>query len=186
MIRVLCFLLAIISALLQCTHKEYSITSENQRIQVIEGDTSKTFFITKEVKRNETYLKDTRIYWYRQNRIFITVGGFNGPLLHGEYTAMVSGNYLLEKGNFDEGLKDGEWRRWHPNGEINSVYNWAEGKREGEFHIYNAEGVLIQKGKYRKDKLNGIVIIYDNNGKAINNKYKNGVKKQPVEKEKEE
>lgn len=167
--------LAIIGACFQCIQKGYFMPSENQQVQIVDGDTIRTFQVHK-AKKEIKIPKQTRIYWFKNNHLFSTVGGYNGPLLEGDYSAMVSNRYLFEKGKFEFGLKEGEWLRWHPNGEIHSKYFWENGKREGPFYRYDSDGILKQTGKYKDDKINGKVIMYDINGEKIKIRYKHGEK----------
>ena len=60
----------------------------------IDADDSKTYF------------------WYSMNEIHSNKGGFSGYLLHGKIEIFDMHKNLLTLGNFDEGLKDGNWKEW--------------------------------------------------------------------------
>jgi antitoxin component YwqK of YwqJK toxin-antitoxin module len=55
-------------------------------------------------------------YWYSNNQIKTTRGGYSGKLLHGFYTDFYANNSLKEQGRFKMGLKVGEWKAWSGEG----------------------------------------------------------------------
>jgi antitoxin component YwqK of YwqJK toxin-antitoxin module len=51
----------------------------------------------------------------------------------------------------DEGLRDGAWREYYPNGAVKSEGNYNKGKRIGQWKFYHPNGQLEQIGSYNKD-----------------------------------
>jgi hypothetical protein len=73
-------------------------------------------------------LKNDRFYfWYNNNAIHSTQGGFDGQLLNGHYIAYYPDKTLKEEGEFKKGLKHGEWKTWNHKGELLGVVKWEEG-----------------------------------------------------------
>jgi hypothetical protein len=70
---------------------------------------------------------DRYYYWYLNNVIHSTQGGYNGQLLNGHYIAFYPDKNLKEEGGFKRGLKEGEWKTWNPKGDLTSVTTWNEG-----------------------------------------------------------
>jgi len=70
---------------------------------------------------------DRYYYWYLNNVIHSTQGGYNGQLLNGHYIAFYPDKNLKEEGDFKKGLKDGEWKTWNRKGNLISVTAWSEG-----------------------------------------------------------
>jgi antitoxin component YwqK of YwqJK toxin-antitoxin module len=70
---------------------------------------------------------DRYYYWYLNNMIHSTQGGYNGQLLNGHYIAFYPDKNLKEEGNFKRGLKDGVWKTWNRKGDISSLTTWNEG-----------------------------------------------------------
>ena len=66
-------------------------------------------------------------FWFRQDTILRTVGGYGGRLLDGEFKAFYPNKNLKEYGVFNYGLKDGEWKTWNPDGSLRSVSYWKKG-----------------------------------------------------------
>jgi|GEM_PF-1370638 len=78
--------------------------------------------------KTEPKIKNDRYYfWYFNNVIHSTQGGYNGQLLNGHYVAFYPDKNLKEEGDFKRGLKDGEWKTWNPKGDLTNVTNWNEG-----------------------------------------------------------
>jgi hypothetical protein len=76
----------------------------------------------------EPRIKNDRYYfWYLDNIIHSTQGGYTGQLLNGHYLAFYPDHNLKEEGDFKTGLKDGEWKIWNSKGDLTSVTNWNEG-----------------------------------------------------------
>ncbi len=91
---------------------------------------------------------NTTYYWYKSNEIHQSRGDFNGELLDGEYTKSFYTNELSEKGDFELGVKKGEWKSWHTNGKLKTVSYWQDGKLSGRFYHLDPNGKLVQQGKY--------------------------------------
>src|SRR5688500_101 len=70
----------------------------------------------KPVKNQINPSADRYYYWYSANQINTTQGGFSGSLLNGLYSDFYRNKNLKEKGEFDHGLKTGEWMAWYDNG----------------------------------------------------------------------
>lgn len=79
------------------------------------------------LKSDPKIKNDRYYYWYLNNVIHSTQGGYNGQLLNGHYTAFYPDKNLKEEGDFKSGLKEGEWKTWNPKGDLKSVTNWREG-----------------------------------------------------------
>ncbi len=79
------------------------------------------------LKSNPKIKNDRYYYWYLDNVIHSTQGGYNGQLLNGHYIAFYPDKNLKEEGNFKSGLKDGEWKTWNPKGDLTGVTYWSDG-----------------------------------------------------------
>jgi hypothetical protein len=78
--------------------------------------------------KNDPKIKNDRYYfWYYNNIIHSTQGGFNGQLLNGHYVSLYKDKNLKEQGDFKRGLKDGVWKSWNQKGDLTNVTTWDEG-----------------------------------------------------------
>ncbi|MBY0426787.1 MAG: hypothetical protein K2Q22_14220 [Cytophagales bacterium] len=119
-------------------------------------------------------------YWFKAGQIKKSRGGFDGRLLHGQYTVFLFNKNLKEKGNFAKGLKSGQWLTWHPNGELKVSANWSRGYLTGKYATWDANGKLLSKGFYLKDKKNGKWAFYQPDGTVEFKKYKKDVEVKKV------
>jgi hypothetical protein len=91
--------------------------------------------------------------WYAQHDIKETRGGFDGKLLHGNYTIYYENKDLRRKGVFKEGLKIGKWKSWHRNGQLSEISYYKKGLSTGKWISYDPSGNIIAKTKYKKGKM---------------------------------
>ncbi|HXA01796.1 MAG TPA: hypothetical protein VNW99_07410 [Cytophagaceae bacterium] len=113
-------------------------------------------------------------YWYKSNDIKITRGGYDGKLLHGNYTEYYPNKNLKQKGEYKYGLKIGEWRNWNIAGEFEQISNWRKGLQHGRFRIYDGKGKLVKSGSYRNGALHGKQKVYMNDNTIQFITYKKG------------
>jgi hypothetical protein len=88
--------------------------------------------------------------WYAQHDIKETRGGFDGKLLHGQYTEYYESKDLKKKGILKKGLKRGKWKSWYKNGQISEIVYYKNGLKDGKFILFTSSGKQIEKGKYNK------------------------------------
>ncbi|MBA3681206.1 MAG: hypothetical protein H0W73_08585 [Bacteroidetes bacterium] len=162
--------------------KQFNITVNH------EDHTVKTQMLSqpKEIKINN----ERSYMWYGSQKIMETKGGYEGKLIHGNYTSFYLNNQLKEQGQIKYGLKNKEWKYWYPDGKLKEIINWKNGVKRGSYSIYNDYGQLMAKGNFKNDKLNGKFYTYGPTGKVTEKKvYKNGdevIAKVKVEKPKKE
>lgn len=77
------------------------------------------------------------------------------------------GGEILLKGNYKEGLRDGEWLSWYADGTIWSKGYFLKGKRDGKSWIYHPNGALRMKGSYKNGQKIGKWIIFNEEGVII-------------------
>lgn len=118
---------------------------------------------------------DLTYMWYASQKIMETKGGFEGKLIHGNYTSFYLNNQLKEQGTIRYGLRNKKWKYWYPDGKLREVINWKNGLKNGEYLLYNDYGQLMAKGNFKNDKLHKNFYTYGPDGKVIEKKkYKSG------------
>jgi antitoxin component YwqK of YwqJK toxin-antitoxin module len=92
---------------------------------------------------------DRFYYWYNDNSIHSSQGGFSGKLLNGLYEAYYLNHNLKEKGAFKKGLKNGIWKSWKEDGTLSQVANWKNGILipEGSVSFWDKVNILKRKTK---------------------------------------
>jgi antitoxin component YwqK of YwqJK toxin-antitoxin module len=97
----------------------------------------------------QNQLNGEKIIYYIEGQIEngvlipLSISNYKKDILDGLYTEFFSTGKIKKKGDFINGLKNGEWLEYHPNGQ------------------------LAQKVNYKKDNLHAWVYSYDKNGKKI-------------------
>lgn len=132
-------------------------------------------------------LDDRKFYaWLKAKQVHTSRGGYEGELLHGNYTALYKTDALKEKGVYNKGLKTGTWKEWHINGELKCVSHWKKGNASGNFTYYNTSGKMVQRENYKNGHLHGRQYTYSDSAETIS-RYRNGKKiipKQKIKKQK--
>lgn len=121
-------------------------------------------------------------YWYAANQVNATQGGYDGKLLHGNYTAFYLNNNLKEKGKFVNGLKEGQWQSWHSDGKLNEIIHYKKGQRNGKYESYDSKGRPVVKATFRAGKLHGKSETFLNGELSATRYYKNGEEFTPKQK----
>jgi len=142
------------------------------KITLISGDT--VFVFTVKESGNLKPVFNRTYYWFAQGQLHQSQGGVNGRLLQGEFIAQSRHNGLISKGNFQDGLKEGNWLSWYPTGVIKSKIFWQDGQRQGRFYEYTNYGTIAVKGTFKNDQLHGKWITYDRRKIIGRYRYKDG------------
>lgn len=105
----------------------------------------------------------------------------------------------IAKEVYSEGIPNGIWERYYPDGQVIERINWKMGKREGtyvgyyyngkkmeqytfvdnerhgKYYLYDLTGNLLIKGNYANDKRQGEWLYKEKNGQEKILKYDNGI-----------
>ncbi len=73
----------------------------------------------------------------------------------------------FSKGVYNDGLKQGEWKKYYSNGKEFIIANYINDTLEGKVVSYYKNGSIQAENDYLKGKLNGISKQFDIKGKAI-------------------
>ena len=95
--------------------------------------------------------------------------------MHGEYLkSSLKDDKIYEKGVFNYGLKDGEWKSWYDNGFLKEIITWKKGRKTGAYKFFDKEGNLVEEGKFLEGDKNGICVSIS--GKEIKRQsFKKGI-----------
>jgi antitoxin component YwqK of YwqJK toxin-antitoxin module len=118
------------------------------------------FYTTKKTLKPK---QDKIYYWFKGGVIHNAQSGIAGELLHDEFLKFYHSNQLAEQGKFNDGLKKGLWKTWHPNGILETTQNWSSGFKSGDYKRFDEKGNLLEKGRYGDNKKQGKWINYLSN-----------------------
>lgn len=79
--------------------------------------------------------------------------------------------FVSQKGNFVNGLEEGKWYSFYPDGNTFSEQNFERGILQGEFKTYDKYGDLMIKGNYKDGERDGEWFFFKEDIKEI---YENG------------
>ena len=136
----------------------------------------------------EIYFKNGKL----KNKKYFVQGKLNGPeelyLLENRLDKegkqlkdwegkLIKNYYLLFKGSYLEGSKEGKHVYYHPNKQISRVENYKKGVFDGEIKSFFSDGLLKEKFVYKQGVFDGPYEKYKENGQPIIKlTYKNGQK----------
>ncbi len=89
---------------------------------------------------------------------------------------------VLEQGNYHQGLRQGAYVVYHPNGFIESVTSYVNGKKEGLYMLLDNRGQLLEEGYYHNDLLEGKYTVYNRTRIKETRHYRQGQLNGPREK----
>lgn len=93
-------------------------------------------------------------FWFENGRINSSQGAYSGKLLHGNFKTYQSGSKrLLVAGQFDHGLKTGNWLSWYRDGNLMQRRMYKSGLLDGPFVQFDSSGRPVDTLKYRKGVL---------------------------------
>ena len=162
--------------------QKYTDIPVNNRVILNKGE----YIIYAEIAQNRSSREvsdDVFYYWYSANEVKRTQGGYDGKLLHGKYTEFYSDKDLKVQGKFSHGVKIGQWKTWHTNGNLSEIQFWSSSGRRAKFESFDENGSLIRRGSYRNEKLHG-KIRETLQGKTVKRKFRDGIEVIKIKKSK--
>lgn len=95
----------------------------------------------------------------------------------GFYKTWFKNGQIESKGLYAENKKDGLWKYWHSNGQIKSEYSFKQDSLDGILKKWYDNSQLSINGKYNNGKLVGEWLTYHDNGQLMSKEnYSNGLK----------
>ena len=97
--------------------------------------------------------KDTTLYlidlWDNRGRQLVSGGS-------GSLTANYDNGIIRAMGSYKDGLQDGVWRFFHPNGELDYEATYESGNLNGYYSSYFANHAIKSEGNFTNNKKNGV------------------------------
>lgn len=84
---------------------------------------------------------------------------------HGKYVESYRDGQKYAEGQFDMGLHTGQWKYWHPNGQLCKTVEFKAGKPHGSWEIFRADGTLEASKSYENGLRSGKWSSYFEDGK---------------------
>ena len=93
-------------------------------------------------------------YWYKGDKIHHNEGAYSGLPLDGKFEKYDLEGHLIELGWFEEGVKEGVWKKWNKHGDLIELNKWKNGTIQ-ERRTFTSSDHLIEKLTYKDGKLDG-------------------------------
>jgi antitoxin component YwqK of YwqJK toxin-antitoxin module len=95
--------------------------------------------------------------------------------LDGEYEAF-AGQNPKAKGRYEDGLEEGPWTYWYPEGTRREEGRFQAGQREGPWRFWRQDGTLESEQSFHGGALHGPAVEYDEAGRKLAERsYRDGV-----------
>ena len=79
--------------------------------------------------------------------------------------------------SFAKGRREGDWKTWHPNGQLKTHYTYIKDQIEGLYTYYDSVGITKKTETYKKSILEGVTSDFNDNGTLhITTEYKKNLK----------
>lgn len=86
----------------------------------------------------------------------------------GRWTEYHTGGQIKAKGDFDNGIRIGEWIFYHPNGKVEQKGRYdKKGKPQGLWQWFYENGKLLREENYLNGKREGALIEWNDSGRVI-------------------
>jgi len=175
-------ILLLILLIVQVAVAQKYISNPETRSIVLNYPDSTVKFEILNIEKSIKFNDKLNYYWYATNKISVNRGGIGGKPLHGDYHVSSKLGGLITQGVFKFGLKDGNWKYWYSNGELQKSENWDNGKLNGKQVNYNRLGKITSELNYKDGLLNGKCLYHETDTILIK-EFKNGEKVVKTEKE---
>ena len=79
--------------------------------------------------------------------------------------------------SFAKGRREGDWKTWHPNGQLKTHYTYIKDQIEGMYTYYDSVGTTKKTETYKKSILEGVTSDFNDNGTLhMTTEYKKNLK----------
>ncbi len=85
----------------------------------------------------------------------------------GPYKEYYPNGQIFVEGMYQEGLKTGDWKFFHVNGNEAKVVSYENGVPQGAIELHRADGTLQAKREFAEGKRTGAWITYDETGEQV-------------------
>ncbi len=117
--------------------------------------------------------------YYTRDRILLYSITYKNDIKNGLCSKYYSSNGIVrEESNYYWGLRDGDFKNYFSNGQINTEGTYKENKKTGIWMSYHkSSGEKKNEGSYVLNKKDGLWVFYNSKGtKSMQGSYKLGVK----------
>lgn len=153
-------------------YKEYSLSGSLLNTEkYVKGELQKDVPELTKLDMKTEYYQGGNIKYYGGFKNGVAEGVHRDYAITGEVTnaKIYKDGVLTAEGILDDfGHEQGQWKEYHPNGQIKSKGEYKDGKRINDWVFFYSNGKIEQKGNYdKKGRAQGIWIWYYDDGKIL-------------------
>ena len=127
-------------------------------------------------------------YYHENGKLHEKVTFSSEGLRNGSYLKANESGIIVEQGYYKDGLPDGKWDYYFPNGGLMRQAGYKGAKLNGETLTYTRRGMVLERASYKDGKKDGKYVKYNEkngkieqeiiytSGKAVTVKVQNGKK----------
>jgi antitoxin component YwqK of YwqJK toxin-antitoxin module len=120
----------------------------------------KTYYPSGKLKSDGSYKNGIPVgvfkYYYEENGKIKIILKHKGDGLNAYAEVLNENGVKVSEGNYKSEKKDGEWKYFHPNGNLSIKETWKDGKKNGITYKYYPNGNVLEQFEYKDDVKNGI------------------------------
>jgi hypothetical protein len=120
-----------------------------QKIPLQHVDYNEVFYVLENNKVKPKH--ELQYFWFKSKEVHQSFGACEGKPLDGEYKSFYKSQQLRSKGEFEKGLKDGDWTYWDEKGQITKQEQYKNGLLHGEVSEFVEDSLV--KSKFKSGEL---------------------------------
>ncbi|HEY0091938.1 MAG TPA: hypothetical protein VGB43_05565 [Flavobacterium sp.] len=107
------------------------------------------------------------VYYHNKSKIIMTTEFYKGGKLHGTRTVFYPSGKLAEETNYNNGIRDGIYRKYTDKGVMLEDAIYVNGEYHGPATYRDANGKIASKGMFKNGRKDGVWEFYED-GKLVN------------------
>lgn len=175
---VMSFILSIILLLTvgcekKSTTEEMQITEDLQEVIAMASDCEEELIATERCFAQEAPNGEEGFtqYYFSNGDQLQSVGHYSQGIQEGFWKVYYPNGELEWEGHFSQGKREGFWKDYYENGQVQEEGHYVACKREGFWKFYHASGQVEQEGFYQEAVRVGKWQFYDEKGQFIHEVY---------------
>jgi antitoxin component YwqK of YwqJK toxin-antitoxin module len=118
------------------------------------------------------YKQDRFYFWYKSQCVISTQGSSSGVLLNGDFESFYENKQLSSRGQFNKGLKEGQWLYWRKDGTLLKSEKWSNGVQLGTQINFDEQGrakqtQILKRGRSENKVTDSLIITKKNHVQLI-------------------
>lgn len=101
---------------------------------------------------------------YTSGNVLLSEQTYKDGVKEGPWSVYHPNGELQKEGEIRNGLEHGRYREWYPNGQLKYEYQYDAGKKVGKWLSWYEDGTPYTERNFVNDQLEGKVLVWDEEG----------------------